>query len=74
MTDQREALRLAALLDATHFSEHTHPAANELRRLHAENKALRTLLADIRKDEQTLHWHKSIDAEIDAIDAARSKT
>ena len=37
---QPEALLLAALLDATYFSENTHPAAAELRRLYDENRRL----------------------------------
>ena len=33
--------------------------------LEAEIERLRSLLADIRKDKQTLHWHESINAELE---------
>ena len=32
----------------------------------AEIERLRGLLLDIRKDEQTSHWHRDIDAAVDA--------
>ena len=35
----------------------------------ADNERLRGLLLDIRKDGQTSHWHRDIDAAMDASTA-----
>lgn len=78
-----EALRLADELDAYHTAPHHKQAAAELRRLHAENEALRAdaqrldsgviLLGDL--DDMGDHievLHKDLNLRA-AIDAARRK-
>jgi hypothetical protein len=69
MSEKPEALRLAEELNVASLKIRgclEALSADALLRQHAEIERLRGLLLDIRKDEQTSHWHRDIDAAVDA--------
>ena len=62
MSAQPEALRLADLLDMSRHRLYRREAAAELRRLHAENDRLRTVMV-AAAEEIDSHWEAHCDSE-----------
>ncbi len=77
MTQQNEALRLADAISKNKMTLSLECAA-ELRRLHAENEALRAALAAVRfqceADAKAGEWTTSITKLLDAIKAVEENT